>query len=460
MASTTPRRHPGWAAFRLVMVLAIGVVSLMVLHRPALALVEALASPAVERAERALSRSRTARAGPPIVWLHWDDASRAALGPANSPFVSRSAIARALDVIRAAPGAGPLLVYVDVAIALPSGDPAGEAELARSLAAWARDGERVPPVAIHAGPACLSPAQDAGGGTSVIKFTEGGYAAAVDLPETMRPSRSRIVWSCPLYADMVQNEWSCVEVAPGSGKDPLAALPSPAWFARAVADSRSAVSARMMADLRYADGVCGMLDPDEGGTQRPLQSRVRFDAAWALTDGLVDGRTIQREISLVSFLDPAGDRSALNDAIVVIGGGTSLIPDMHRAGQGYVPGALLVGGAMRDAWMFGLPIGPSALIDALWTALILLLLALLTQVILPWGRGELLKRSRGWRKVLLFAVTHEQVWLGTLLGLALTSAGFFPYDLTLPTVFAVGLAELLLLMNAMEREWYEHRAAP
>lgn len=456
-----------WEVVRFLLILVSGVVCMTFLQEPITRLARGVFPDAFRDAEELLQISRTSRPAPRIVWIRYDDDSLAMYR--DSVQVPRVAIAEALDWVRGAVAdrraAGPLkpsqadsarpkLVYIDVAIGRPSDDPRDDERLVRSLTDWSRDAS-ASPLGVLAGSACGPPLRES--------LTTGADDATSQRAPVLRPGRyvhavaraSRVpstvpVWTCPAYRGFEQAYWSCA-YAEGGGSMKFA-IPSPAWFALSVEKAEKTSKDTLGPMLDRASALCNKAEPDRGD-RTSSSGPVSFSPIWA-AGHYVGGTPVLTTIPISNLKGGNYDRSVLNDAIVVIGASNRLQPDLHVTDHGVIAGSALVGGAMRDVWVVdGLDVLVASWKTAIWTAAFFAGLAAVVRLGLP--AFKTLKVKNRYLKMLRFLLSRDQLVMFALLLLVvrITSAAGRP-DVISAGIFAVMLTELLLLTNAIEKEWH------
>lgn len=459
-------RGARWEVVRFLLILVGGFVSMTILQEPISRLARGIFPDAFHDAEELLQISRTGRPAPRIVWIRYDDESLAVSG--DSLQMPRAAIAQALDWVREADGRNaadvarsprmakirPKLVYVDVAIGRPSDDIVGDERLARVLGDWARDPVAAP-LGVLAGSACGPPLRepvttvaDAAAGEFAAYLRPGRYGGAV-----ARASRSPSnvpVWTCPAYDGFEQAYWSCAYDQ--EGRSIKFALPSPAWFALSVEKAEKGAPDTLGPLLERASALCNKPEPNRGD-RRSSSGPVSFSPRWAAKND-VGGARVLTTIPIAVLKDGSYDRSVLDGAIVVIGASNRLQPDLNVTDHGVIAGSALVGGAMRDVWVVDGLDGPVASWrTAMWAAAFFAGLAAVVRLGLPAVRT--LQIANRWLNMLRFLLSRDQLVMFVLLLIVVrvTSAAGRP-DVIAAGIFAVALTELLLLTNAIEKEWH------
>ncbi|MGZ8286279.1 MAG: hypothetical protein ACXW27_07610 [Allosphingosinicella sp.] len=432
-------------------------------------ILEWLPQAAAQQAERSLGIARTGADGPPMVWVRFDDDS---LNADKAPATPRAPIADLLERMLRRPATFPDLVFLDIAIAQPGGDPAGDARLLAAIAAW-NEVPEAPPLAIYAGRSCTAPGQPvgaAGDSDPTIFFDPGIYRDVVPLRASGATAKTRIAWSCPTFIGLRQTEYSCVTTTPlarSPNRTYKWALPSPAWFAASARASRSDFHSFMRSDLEAADKICRGVDPDETGMRRPHLSRVSLAyndlggaAGLARRTAAGGQRPLLSVVPIGKLLgQPDSDLGALGGAIVVIGTGNSWFPDIIHTEAGDVPGSIIVAAALREAFLFGLsePVAPSA--QALMIFFGLLLAALIFRVLLPLARRSAMAWSWVRRPILPFLILHEQVIVLLVFAFLFWMPGLLPVRLTLVVVVVAVLTEFMLLADFMRQDWKREKVA-
>lgn len=429
-----------------------------------LAIVDKSASDDVRQSAR---RSRTTAEGPPVIWIRFDDRSLQQLAPSDRQhIIPREAIARILDRIREAPR--PRLVFLDVAI--------GEAVVAEQVALTdALDRWRAsnaPPMAVFAGRACGtvlgSPLPASGVGEASYfaphysqQVTMLGGPSNIEGREDRTSRRTQpgttVIWSCPLFAGLEQMEFGCATVRMASGRSETVAIPSPARFATAARTGRLDTTA-LRQQLDEAEILC------RGGSQGAEFARYLTPVHLAprdeqgqdlLTRTIVGGRPLLSVRSAADLLQADADLESLAGAIVVIGGGSSWSPDIVPTEAGGINGSVLVGFALRQAFIFGTDVQGG------WRLPILIfLVALLTVRLLTLALPRLRKRAmKRWPRAALlsFLILQEQALVFAVVLALIALPGFLLVDIGGAVIIAIIAAEIMLLIDSLGRSWFDER---
>ncbi|MDB5672356.1 MAG: hypothetical protein JWO25_3315 [Alphaproteobacteria bacterium] len=411
----------------------------------------------VDRAERAVSERMTRVDGPPIVWIRFDQASIDALGgPGNALTVPRDAVAALLQRILAEKGARPRLVFVDIAIG--AREVPQSAPLKLSLGRW-RDDLTAPPLAVFAGHACSPPLQETDSsdlGDGRTQRFDPLYSE--EISNSADRASGTIIWSCPIFDGLRQHEFSCVFLNPSAGGELVSAyaVPSPAWFARSVADKVERKRTEVPDLVARATGACRGGDMQNVG--RPVRSRIHlaYDSLGG-ADGLrrvrVGGtRPLLEILPATEVLKDKSDLSALAGALVVIGGGGEWTPDRIETDEGPIPGSLLVGFAMRQAWIKGLPSPSGRWSSVALYVLLLCSLRLVALQVAGW-RHKAIRTVPRHARFPVFVAVHEDVLLLVCLLLIIFFSGRLGFNGVIVLGSGAAMAELMVLFDRLCEEW-------
>lgn len=445
----------GWDRIRFGFALVAGALILVAIPSDiARAIVSALDSSAFSRANHAIADRRTWAEGPSVVWVRFDDAS---IGGRPVAYVPRPSIAAVLRRVRTAPGPKPAIVFLDLALgeSLVPADRGLEEELAQ----WR--GAATPLLAVHAGRSCEPPPDEAGRQAGGTVYFDPPYSAAIPRPGSPAAPQSRISWACPAFDGFDQAEYSCVTMR-GRPPTDLAekfALPSPAWLAAAANRSRRANATDLAASLDAATEDCR--GTREVAQLRPYRGRVNLayredEGLDGLRRPLPAGGALLHELSARSVAMD-GDLSPIADSILVIGASNSWTPDRIATAEGDIPGSILVGFAMREAWLFGLDREPPAF------GRLLLFAALLTAFKLVANRLRIWRprAMAGWRgpKLFWFLLLQEKTAVIAMVALAYWLSAWFPVGLIFALLVAVVIAGLLFVSDTLSEDWYREKMA-